>query len=187
MGQTSLTKHGILSNDTPTTYNTTGAGLVQQDKAAQAGSGTLHILPRHHRFGVKVCVGTTSTQRREKKTAWFIKVSSRTSEFNMVAELRISHHDNWATTPLRYNWATTSDAGSTQLRTSEPGISRTTGQRHQTQFSSQRPGGPQGDHRGGAQQGNDISSVSVSCFWLNILIASSPPLIIDHQHAAQHS
>ena len=142
-------------------------------------------LAIHHHHGE--CVGTTSTQRSDNETMKRQQKHQRLLSFDMVAELRISHHDNWATTPLRHNCATISGAGSTQLRTSESGISRTTGQRHhchiRLRISSQRPGCPQGDQRGGTTGQRHQFSFS-SCFWLNVVI-SSPPLIIHQQHAAQ--
>ena len=61
----------------PTT-TTTGAGLAQQSRAPQAGSGTLHILPRHHRLGVEVCVGTTQ-HNKEKTTG---AITTRHLEFD---------------------------------------------------------------------------------------------------------
>ena len=106
----------------------------------------------------------STTQRREENMIPndSHQMSSRHLSFNMVAEPRIN------------NWASTSES----VQDNQVNDIRISAGQLGNDISLQRPGGPQGGHRGGTA-GNDISSASVSCFWLNIIF-SSPP----HQHAA---
>ena len=86
--------------------------------------------------------GQHNTTKRRKHDSH--QMSSRHLSFNMVAELRIN---NWAT-----NSESVQDNQINDIRISAGQLGN--------DISPQRPGGPQGGHRGGTA-GNDISSASV--------------------------
>ena len=109
----------------------------------------------------------------KKKQHGYIKVSSSTCEFNMVA----SHNDNWAMTPLRHYWATTSESESDSAQELQLGndISfrfsiRMIGQRHQIQ-----------NQLSSATTTGQRHQVQESLFLAQFSIASSLPLIISMQ------